>query len=288
MNLAVEFGGPEQLRGIGRLSLISLGAASRHVSQPCQLPFIPRALDDVIYFPSPTYHTVVLVAARSSANMVTSSRPRPSEQASRQSRAQARLPTYQPPAHPLNEAAQRALYNLPSAHKLDKLKRHLEKSVKALTDNAGHINDCYQAKAERQQKRRARRAQQGIEDEDEDGTVDEMKAQVEEMTERMEASVRNIIDNQATVEGTEKALKEVGQNVAAGGGAVAPTQSTLGASQFRQRRRRRGAGVDEDDSDFDDATSQGEDQENAGLSGLLSRKIAEQKSRYENLSMRDR
>lgn len=220
--------------------------------------------------------------------MATSSRPRPSAQASRQSRAPARLPTYQPPAHPLNEAAQCALNNLPLVHKFDKLKHHLEKSVKALTDNAGQINDCYQAKADRQEKRRARKAQQGIEDEDDDSTVDEMKAQVEEMTERMEVSVRNIIDNQAVVEGTEKALKEVGQNVAAGGGAVAPTQSTLGASQFRQRRRRRGADLDEEDSDFDDATSQAEDQENAGLSGLLSRRVAEQKSRYENMSMRDR
>lgn len=220
--------------------------------------------------------------------MVTSSRTRPSEQASRESRAPARLPTYQPPAHPLNEAAQRALQNLSSAHKLDKLKHHLEKSVKALTDNAGHINDCYQAKAERQQKKRARRAPQEIEDEDEDATAEELKAQVEEMTERMEISVRNIIDNHAAVERMETALKEVGQNIAAGGGAVVPTQSTLGASQFRQGRRRRGADLDEDDSDFDDAPSQAEDQENAGLSGLLGRKMAEQKSRYESLSMRDR
>lgn len=232
--------------------------------------------------------TFSFVAPPRCPNMATSSRPRLSAQASRQSRAPAHLPTYQPPAHPLNDAAQRALSNLPSVHKLDKLKYHLEKSVKALTDNAGHINDCYQAKAERQQKRRARRAQQRIDDEDDDTTIHELKAEVEEMTERMEASVRNIIDNQATVEGTEKALKEVGQNVAASGGAVAPTQSTLGASQFRQRRRRRGADLDEDDSDFDDTATQAEDQENAGLSGLLSRKIAEQESRYQSMSMRDR
>ena len=220
--------------------------------------------------------------------MATSSRPRPSEQASRQSRPPARLPAYQAPAHPLNETAQRALHNLPSAHKLDKLKHHLEKSVAALTENAGHINDCYQAKSERQQKRKARRAQQGIEDEEDDSTVDEVKAQVDDLTERMEVSVRKIIDAQAAVEGAETALKEVGQNVAAGGGALAPTQSTLGASQFRQRRRRRGVDLDEDDSDFDDAASQAENQENAGISGLLSRKIAEQRSRYDNLTMRDR
>ena len=222
--------------------------------------------------------------------MASSARSRQSATASRQSRGPTQLPIYQPPIHPLNEKGRRALEYIPRSHNLDGLKERLQTASTALQNNAADINERYQSKADFHHKRRARKAQQGVEDEDEEAerVVEEMREKVQDLTAKMEEGVRRIIDAQATVEAMETALAEVHSNVVAGGGAVAPTQSTLGASQFRPRRRRRGGEIDEEDSEFEDEGSQRGDQENAGPSGLLKRKLEEHATKYENLSLRTR
>ena len=220
--------------------------------------------------------------------MAPSSRPRQSGESSRQTREPRPLPVYQLPSHPLNNAAQRALQTLPQTHSLKKLKERLNNANQHLSTCAAEITDRYQRKAASQQRRRARLAQQGL-DEDEEGerVIEEMRRGVQKLTDGMEEGIRNIIDARAAVEATEEALSEIHTNIVAGGGAIAPTQSTLGASQFRQRRRRTGGNLD-DESDEDEEMSQSQGVENAGPGGLLKRKLQEHEGRYSNLPLRAR
>ncbi|KAI9878598.1 MAG: hypothetical protein M1830_000458 [Pleopsidium flavum] len=211
----------------------------------------------------------------------------------RPSRGPTTLPPYEPPLNPLTPASQRALQVLPQTHKLDRLKRHLDVANNSLTEMAGEVNDRYWQRADYHRRRKVRRAQQGVEDgveeEERDRELEQMRERVGGMTDKMEEGVRRIIDAKAAVDGVENALVEVAGNVARGNGAVAATQSTLGASQFRQGRRRRGGGQDDDEgSDFEDEPSQEDGQENVGPTQALQKKLEDQNLRYDRLPLRNR
>jgi len=216
------------------------------------------------------------------------------------------LPPYEPPAHPLTPAAQRTLQALPQTHPLTRLKRHLDVASTSLTELAGEVNDRYWQRADYVRRRKARRAGQGQGDEGAEAEreleLERMRGEVEGMTAKMEESVRGVLDTKARVEGTESALVEVAANVVAGNGTAAAgvggTQSTLGASQFRQggkgRRGGRGRAVDDEEeeegSEFEEEPStQGENgQENVGPSQLLRKKMEEHTVRYDGLPLRTR
>ena len=220
--------------------------------------------------------------------MALSARSRQPRAATRQSGVPLQLPTYQFPAHPLNEKGRRALEVLPRNHNLNNLKDHLKAASIALSNNAADITERYHDKANAYQRRKARQALQESGNGDDEGerAIEEIREKVENLTEKMEEGLRKIIDSQATVNATETALLELHSNIAAGGGAVVPTQSTLGASQFRRRQQRRGgADIDEVDSDFEDEDTGKSSHETAGPSGLLKRKLEEHATRYDNLSL---
>ena len=203
------------------------------------------------------------------------------------SRKSSQLPPYQPLANKLNDAAQRAVHNLPNDHRLDGLTRRLKMANTFLGNNAGDLTDCLYRKTAAQQRRQARLRAQGADDNMDGVEVQEMRRTVEEMVSRMERSVRMIIDARVVLEGAEAALKELDSNITAGRGAVAPTQSTLGASQFRRKRELRGAESDDEDEESDDEAFQSQD---IGDGPLISwkKKTAENISIYKRLSKRNR
>lgn len=215
--------------------------------------------------------------------MASSARSRPSATSNRQRSGPTPLPTYQPPQHPLNENAIRAVQDLPRNHKLDSLKARLNAANNHLAGAAVDINDRLVAQIALHEKSRARREKQGSQEdnEEEEMAMDEKRQQTIELTGRLESGVRKIIDAKFEVEGVEKALRELETNVANNRGAIAPTQSTLGASQFRPNRRRRGGDADAEDSE-DDTESAGE---NGGALDFIKRKVAEQNSTYQNETM---
>lgn len=194
------------------------------------------------------------------------------------------LPPYQPPSNPLTPDFQRALNDLPRTHRLEGLKKHLHQATQSLTTVAGDVNDRYYKKLEAYRKHKARRQDKNEEEDDEasERALEEMREVVDKMTSSLEESVRKAIDAKAAVEGIEVALREVGANISSGGGAVVPTQSTLGASQFRQRKRQRDAGSESEDSDGQ------QDSNPAHPLGLLKRKMTEYNSSYQNISMRNK
>ena len=219
--------------------------------------------------------------------MSTASRSRPSAPLSRISQEDHLPPIYEAPAHPLNDSAQRTLQNLLRAHDLQRLKSHLKAVNDTLSNAAADINDRSYQRQFRLQKAKAKRQQHGLDDTEEDQqrekACEKMKAEVQDLTAKMEQKVRATIDAEAHVQAVEDGLGEVHGNVVAGGGIIAPTQSTLGASQFRQRRRV----VRSDSEEEDDVHSDG-GQENVGPTGLLKRKLEEHDTRYEGLTLRTR
>lgn len=220
--------------------------------------------------------------------MASSARSRPSATSSRQPRGPTQLPRYQPAQHPLNESAQRALQNLPRDHKLDSLKQKLKVANNHLTAAAADINDRLQVQNMNYEKQRKRLEKQGSQDSN--GELDtrmaEVRAQTDEMTGKLEGGVRNIIDASVEVESMERALNELQENVREGGGRVVATQSTLGASYNRPARngRRQRADSDDEGSDSQDDTTQ-PIQRDESVVGVLKRKVADQQSEYQAMSM---
>ena len=219
--------------------------------------------------------------------MASSARSRTSRASNRQ-RAGPTLPNYQPPQHPLNENAIRAIQDLHRNHRLDTLKTRLNTANNHLAGAAVDVNDRLVARIALHEKSRARREKHGSQEdnEEEERAMDEKRRQTDGLTVRLESGVRKIVDTKFEVHNVEKALKELETNVANNRGAIAPTQSTLGASQFRSNRRRRGGDVDDEDSDNgNDTQSNGE---NEGALDFIKRKTSEERSRYLNETMSHR
>jgi len=225
--------------------------------------------------------------------MATTARSRPSASSGR-SRPSPAMPAYETPIHPLNEAAQRSLQNLRNTHSLNPVKMLLAAADKKLSEAAAEINDRSYHRGEKERRRKAKRAQQGGEDGEEERKREEETMEFEErvdaQTGRIEEGVRGLIDVQARVEAVEAALGEVHGNVVAGGGLVAPTQSTLGASQFRPAKRRRVIRAEEEDSEEDSEDEEEVDGEgkNVGVTAAMKKKMEEHEERHQNLSLRNR
>lgn len=204
-------------------------------------------------------------------------RSRPSASAARQSRVPTELPDYQPPAHPLNLSAQQAIRDLPRSHKLDALKSRLKAANNHLTESAAEINDHFQERNAQNEKRKARRAaamSSQESNEDVEREFDEMRAATDEMTGRLERGVRMVIDAGEEVKVVEQALRELDTNITAGRGVLAPTQSTLGASQFRQNQRQ---GIEDDENEAENV--------GPGAVEALKQKIAENRAAYKHSNM---
>jgi len=218
------------------------------------------------------------------------------------------LPTYQAPSAPLNTAGLAALDQLPAKPpSLAGLKTAQASAIEQLSEAVTGANDRTSGHRRALEKKRARLTawQQQGEDGDEGvgeelrarvGDAEEQSASVDErvleLTRRLEERVRAVIDGKEMVRNREAALEEVSGNVVRGEGRVAPTQSTLGASQFRQgnpkRRSEVGQELDEDDEDGDEGEDEGERNGVVGLLGALRSKVAQEDERYAKLSLRAR
>ena len=213
-------------------------------------------------------------------------RPRQTDPSSRTTVRFTSLPPYQPPAHPLNTNAQRALHDLPRSHRVDGLKTHLTQAINSLTAAAGDINDRSQHKSANHQKRKARRlARDDVgpdeEENDTDHAVDKLQESVAELTAALEQRVRKIVDAKAAVENVTTVLRELDSNLSNAQGVIAPTQSTLGASQLREKRRRPNV-------DLSDEEDEAEQSSPRGPLGAFKHKIDNFHSEYENSSKRHR
>ncbi|KAL9127588.1 MAG: hypothetical protein Q9217_003568 [Psora testacea] len=222
--------------------------------------------------------------------MDSSGRSRPSAISNRQSRGPTALPPYETPAHPLNREAQNALHDMPRNHKLDTLKARMKAANNHLTQAAADINDRLHAKMEiyeRGRKRREAMSSQGSNAVD-IGELEQMQKNTNEMTQALDQKVRDVIDARAEVENVERALRELDANAAANRGILAPTQSTLGASQFRGHKRRRRGPESGEEEQGEESDNNQPAMEGDGAVELLKGKIAEYRKAYQAESMAER
>jgi hypothetical protein len=146
------------------------------------------------------------------------------------------LPPYEPPSCALTPSAKRALDNLRANHDYSKYKRHLDGSIKALTNSVGDSNERLRFRKEALEKAKERRARAG--DEEEGKTEAEeacggMESNVATLTRKAEQALRELIDYGDELAMKDTIMGDVSENVAA-----APPRPV-------QRQRRQGSHEDE-------------------------------------------
>ena len=131
-------------------------------------------------------------------------RNRTSEQASsRPTKASTALPAYEPPSAPLTQAQRRALSQLSQTHPLTELSEQLRNAYTACYTNASAVNDVYQNKLQRVEGRRRRN-----DSEPDNNGLEDMRLNVDRLTEELESSVRGMIDGHETVASMQRALQD--------------------------------------------------------------------------------
>lgn len=207
-----------------------------------------------------------------------SAAPTASTTASRASTSgSAALPIYQAPSCAMNETAIVSLRQLHNRVNLDPLKKHLAEASSLLSTSASEVLDRYQARS-----LKPRSSQES------DGTAErtlELKADVERVLAVLEAETRRTIDAQARVEAGEASLKKLASRARHGDAVVASTQSTLGASQFRQSRRTQ---CEEDEHDGSDAEATPSQPALGGTKTQLDKMMAEWEANWEAKSLSTR
>lgn len=152
------------------------------------------------------------------------------------------LPPYEPPSCALTPAAKCALETLSASHDYSKYKRHLDGSIKAITNSIGDSNERLKLRKEDVAKaaNRRRQAEEGEEKSEEDIAreqyADGMEKKVEALTTKAEMSLRDLIDYGDELAMRDTMMKEVSENIAA---APAPRPAA-------RRQRRQGSNEDED------------------------------------------
>lgn len=160
-------------------------------------------------------------------------------------------PAYQSPAFPLNPAAQRALAQLSRSSNLTKLNKNLTEAQTQLTDAAVQMNDRVTAATASQKRSREKRQREHEGPDDEQTELEQKLAQfqakVDNMTQRMEESMRKLIDHQHSVEAITQSLATTEQH-------ARNTASTQASTQNARtpRATRRNAGEDAGDGEAEE------------------------------------
>jgi hypothetical protein len=136
---------------------------------------------------------------------------------------------------------------------MNKLKNHYAAVETLLPKIAGEVNDVLYARDEKAKQRRARRAKQGLEEEE--GTDEELqntKEIVGEMTKKMEVAMRKGIDGKVVVEDMEDGIVYLRQNALRLTQAESQTQLTQRRQHGRRRGARRQAAGEEEEAEEDE------------------------------------
>ena len=151
----------------------------------------------------------------------------------------------QPLEAPLNPKALLALRALQDKHKSDnEFLRKLQGANKALLEATDGLGQRAQAEKEKREKRLERLEKDGNEEDPEQKqTYDTFQAKVEELTKRMDMSVRQLVDNRIWLEELPNGLKHVVSKAGAQSQSTQTQRSTQRSTQLptqdRSPRRRR-------------------------------------------------
>ncbi|SMQ50196.1 unnamed protein product [Zymoseptoria tritici ST99CH_3D7] len=200
------------------------------------------------------------------------------------------LPPHEPPAFPLNPTAQRELATLVRAQKLRKLNDSIADSQKRISDAAADLNDrvTHRATAVRKQRERER-APDDLEELER--KLAEFQGKADSMTQRMDETMRKLIDQQQNV-------KYIGDSLASAENHARNTASTQASTQnVRSQRPRRGghaegeeAGSDEEEEypDFTPTDPAGATQPQQASLDVFRTAYEDAKLRYESRTAAER
>ncbi|EME89368.1 uncharacterized protein MYCFIDRAFT_76706 [Pseudocercospora fijiensis CIRAD86] len=156
-------------------------------------------------------------------------------------------PEYQPPAFPLNPAAQRALSSLLQKHTTRRFEEHIASAQTELSTVVGDIYDALNPKSEAVAKRRQRFDQGREDDEDalkaQEAELERLREKAKQMHERMEEQMRKLVDAEAGVASMRQAVGAAERDARENASTQASTQ------QGRALRSRRAHGDQDDDDD---------------------------------------
>lgn len=174
------------------------------------------------------------------------------------------LPPYQPPTHPLNDAARRALDQIANNRNTRKLEKHLEKSTALIRDAVGATNDrAYEANerikgidAKVREKKMARTAT----DEEAVEYAEQFTDEVARVTGELEAALRQNIDYRAELEDEIAVLRAVQDEVLRQSQSWKPKPVV---TRKRKAKRRQRMDSDDDEDENGGADEEQEDSEMA-------------------------
>lgn len=206
-------------------------------------------------------------------------------------RSNASLPEYEPPSFSLNPTAQRELAALIQKSNLRKLEEHLKEAQASVSNAAADVNDRLSEAEKASKKRKAKEVENGDQNEgaeDAEKSLEELRDKVDRMTQRMDESMRNLIDGQHGVQ----AMKESVDSTADFARVNASTQaSTQGRTQTQRRRRRTEDGdgedgeEDEDYADFEPTDPAANTQAQRSAIDNFRRDVENAKTRYQAHSL---
>ncbi|KAL2870496.1 SUMO ligase MMS21 [Aspergillus lucknowensis] len=229
------------------------------------------------------------------------------------------VPTYEPPAAPLNEVGRTALLSLLRSQALRQLRTHIQHAELKLTESAGEVNERLtdaklrlNRQREREQERVVSRSMTEVGDgeaneskganmdvdggvrdggkEGEAGRVKELEESVKDITGRLDGSMRRAIDSEVRTAALEEVLGGLQREV------EAEINANAGVQRQRRRLRARGSAAgeeeeneEEDDGDLYEATPEVEiDGDQISLSHKLEERMAEDREKWEDLSLTER
>ncbi|KAK5113261.1 hypothetical protein LTR62_003598 [Meristemomyces frigidus] len=220
-----------------------------------------------------------------------SRRPPPSTASGRSTSSN--LPDYESPSFPLNAAAQRALTDILRQSNLTSLVSHINSAQGDLADTAADINERVALKQDASRKRSRRSdVNDGDDDGDEDDEIsrglNELQDSVARMTQRMEESMRKMIDG-------KHGYDHIKENITAVATDARANATTQASTQGRTQRRTR-ANEDEGEEEEDEEQMQDFDPTDptAGTQGqiapvkLFRTKMEDSRTLYQSHSLAER
>ncbi|KAI9691008.1 MAG: hypothetical protein M1822_008628 [Bathelium mastoideum] len=195
------------------------------------------------------------------------------------------LPAYESPLYSLSSAQQRDLQHLEKFKSLTNLSTHLQHANECITAMAADINDRYTERQTSFEKRKTKRSHQAMGEDgpdlqEEETELEAMRERVDKITQRMEETVRKIIDSSKYVESIGNGLREAQKQ--ATGDAARATQHTQSQAQGRST-----AGDEESQADFE-PTDPGASARAESLSKLYTNKLEREKERWQTFSLQRR
>ena len=196
------------------------------------------------------------------------------------------LPPYEDPLHSLTQAQQRDLQRLEKLNSLDTLNSHLRHANDCVTIMAADINDRFTERQKSLGRRTGKRAQQPVEEDatdlqKEEKELDEMRDRVDKMTQRMEETVRKIVDSSKYVESIGNGLRDVQRQAV--DDAVRTSQQTQ-----NQQNTRSTAEDSESIADFDPTDPASTTPAPASLCKTYTTKLEREKERWQTYSLSTR